>query len=255
MYRLRCIAVGLCLLAAGCGWDGGDIFPGPQGPPPPPSIPAGTIMMSTHSGDGQSGRPGEILPIGVLVERCTGGQTCQGAPVPGATVTWHSQVQGHLSVLTSVTDSLGWAYVTVQFGLNGDPFQVTASALGVTSLFQFVARPFNYPAGTISVTHPSGDRQVVSPGQFLTLGVLVVRCPGGDTCDGAPIAGATVTWSILETTEHSGDQGHLSALTSVTDSSGLADVTYQVGLGAGIYYVNASVLSSITQFHNTVHQP
>jgi hypothetical protein len=77
----------------------------------------------------------------------------------------------------------------------------------------------------------SGDAQSGTPGQTLPIPLAVVLT----TADGAPVAGETVSWTVMNGT------GSLSATSVVTDAAGRASVNWTLGNETGTQLVRASV--------------
>lgn len=189
-----------------------------------PGVPA---TMRTVQGDGQSGNPGQRLPVPLVVEV----SDVAGNLLPGVTVLWEFSTDGtggaRLTDATTRTDSLGRVSATVTLGPRPGNLVVrvwTASASGVQATFTLRA---NVTLGAI--VKISGDNQTALTGQAFT-SPLVVEARDDQ---GRPVANQAVAFSVT-------GSATLSATSVTTDAQGRAQVTVRAGSTAGAITVTAT---------------
>ena len=193
--------------------------------------------MTAFSGDGQSGNPGDVLPIPLVVRINDPAPDLSGVPVTFTVVSGSASV----SPASTVTDTNGDASTQVTLGLTPGPVVVQATAPGgVVVTFNLTVN------GTLVVTGAtasSGDGQQLVPG--VPSAPMVIELIG----NGSPLAGQTVTWTTTN--------GVLDAATTVTDANGITSNKVTV-TGAGPTVVTASfptyaafVGTSVSFTHNT----
>jgi len=177
---------------------------------PPPAT------LEIVAGDGQTATAGSAVPVAPQVRVLD----AAGLPIPGATVTF--QVTGGGGVVaggTPVTDTLGLAAVaswTLGTAAGVNTLEATVGDLSVA----FTATGLAGTASQLALV--SGAAQTGTVGQPLAL-PLVVRATDAN---GNPVAGATVDWGV--------EVGSLSATSTVTDTAGLAQVSWTLGATAGL---------------------
>lgn len=202
------VAAGLALLAA-CSSDGG------SGPPAPSLVAA----RAPVSGNAQTGTVAQPLanPIRVLVTR-------DGAPEPGATVTWAASGTGaSIAPPSGVTDAAGLAEATWTLpqaagartatatvaDASGSPVSFTATAVAGPAT-QLNRTDGNAQSGPIDVALPT-PLQVTAVDQF-----------------GNGVAGVGIAWAVT------GGGGSVASPNSTTGASGAATMVWTLGptLGA-----------------------
>ncbi len=184
---------------------------------------AGPAASITRMGpDTLTGAAGAPLPdpAAVLV------RDAAGNPVVGATVAWNViRGGGSVAPATSTTDAAGVARAAWTLGANVAETQALRAAAGVSLTTEFFARA-TVPAGSV-IEKVSGDNQGVFAGDTLPQPLVVrVRTPAG-----VPLAGVTVAWTR--------SAGTLSATSTPTDASGVAQVRWVAG-GAGAQTATAT---------------
>ncbi|MEX2581969.1 MAG: Ig-like domain-containing protein, partial [Gemmatimonadota bacterium] len=195
----------------------------------PDSSPLGVLpatpVESMASGDGQTGRVGESLPVSPMVivrDRF-------GNPVPDVEVQWQvAEGEGSVSPATGRTNDLGEATTDWTLGTKSGENAITASPGGLSAS---TITATALPGPPASVTKLSGDEQSQTVGASLadSLSVAVVDRYGNR------ITGATVSWAI----ESGG--GTLEPTTSITDAAGEARANMVVGTTSGENAVAATV--------------
>lgn len=181
--------------------------------------------LSVVSGDNQVGLIGTAATATLDVELEDGG----GVPMVGQTVNW-SVVSGSatLASSTAVTDSNGYAPVSFTYGSAAGPIVFQASAFGGVATVQMHATA----ATADSLTKISGDAQAGAPGTSL---------PSPLTVQITPPAGATVLSGVpIQFTVISGSAS-VSNSSVLTDASGQAGTTLNLGLTPGPVTVLAQV--------------
>ena len=180
-------------------------------------LPPGSIGAA--GGDGQTGDPGDVLPLPLVVQLVDPAPDLSGVPVTFTVLSGSATVSPSL-VLTDVT---GQASTTVTLGLTPGPVVIQATAPGGV-VTQFNANV----TGTLVVTGIStsgGDAQTLTPG--VASAPMVVQLVG----NGVPVVGETVVWTT--------SAGTLASPTTVTDANGRTSNTVTV-TGAGTTVVTAS---------------
>ena len=180
-------------------------------------LPPGSI--GSASGDGQTGDPGDVLPIPLVVQLVDPAPDLSGVPIT------FTVVSGSATVSPSVvlTDPSGQASTIVTLGLTPGPVLIQATAPGGV-VTQFNANV----TGTLvvtGITTAGGDAQTLTPG--VPSAPMLVELIG----NGVPVAGETVVWST--------SGGTLASPTTVTDANGRTSNTVTVS-GAGSTVVTAS---------------
>lgn len=227
--RVRATAVLCSLLFAAC----------QEGPTDVPS----SYQVGILSGDQQVGAAGARLtsPLAIRV------LDDNNDPARGVRVAWSVDEEGGFVSTPSspsITDALGTARVYRTLGANAGVHETIASLDGAggqsvrfTSIAQIdgALRLIRYP-GQDGNQQQDTVRATLSPFRVLAL----------DYKD-EPVPGVTVTW-------HRFGRGSLSAQTTLTDATGLAESTYTFGERAGTERVNAGVaglIGSPVQFEAT----
>ena len=198
-------------------------------------LPPGSI--GSAGGDGQTGNPGDVLPIPLRVQLVDPGPDLSGVPVT------FTVLSGSATVSPSVvlTDAAGQASTILTLGLTPGPVVVRATAPGGV-VTQFNANV----TGTLVVTginSTGGNSQTLTPG--VASAPMVIELIGNSV----PVVGQTVVWST--------SAGTLASPTTVTDVNGRTSNTVTV-TGAGTTVVTANfptfaafVGSSITFTHTS----
>ncbi|GAB2492288.1 hypothetical protein GCM10027266_06880 [Arenimonas alkanexedens] len=180
-------------------------------------LPPGSIAVT--GGDGQTGNPGELLPLPLVVQLVDPAPDLSGVPVTFTVLSGSAT----LAPAVVLTDIAGQASTQVTLGLTPGPVVVQATAPGGV-VIQFNANV----TGTLVVTGISaggGDAQSLSPG--VPSAPMVIDLIG----NGVPVVGETVVWST--------SGGTLASPTTVTDANGRTSNTVTV-TGAGTTVVTAS---------------
>lgn len=162
-----------------------------------------------------------------------------GNPVPSANVAW-TATAGTLSAASTPTTTTGVAQVTWTLGTTAGAQSVTATVGSSTVTFATVAVPgavvtlsvvgTSTNAATDTVDKPLPALQVVAKDKYNNV-----------------VPGATVSWAA--------STGHLSAPTSLTDASGMAQAVWTLGsaIGAATATATAQGTAVTAQFTTTVH--
>jgi hypothetical protein len=162
------------------------------------------------SGNSQAAPPGSPLPLPVVLE-------ADGVDGPVSGVTLHfdaGTTGGSVSPASAVTDALGRASVRLTLGTTTGPQQFNATGTGLTP----AAITAIATAVPTAMTKAGGDGQVDSVGTALKPFSVKVTDAFGN-----PVPGATINWSVTT------GSGSLSAVSSTTDVSGQATITYTLG--------------------------
>lgn len=183
---------------------------------------AAVPALAIASGDGQSALPANAfaLPLVVVADN-------SGVPAAGVGIDWVLTGDATL-VPGGLTDANGQSSATITAGLTPGPLVVTATrqdAPAATVTFNLVVGAL----GTLDVI--SGADQTLlanTPSE-----PLVVRLTDAG---GAPIAGATITWSTTA--------GALDGATSATDANGEASNRVTLGIAGGVEVTASSPLAA-----------
>lgn len=180
-------------------------------------LPPGSI--GSAGGDGQTGNPGDVLPLPLVVQLVDPAPNLSGVPVTFTVVSGSATLAPGLVL----TDVAGQASTVVTLGQTPGPVVIQATAPGGV-VTQFNANV----TGTLvvtGITAGSGDAQTLTPG--VASAPMVVELIG----NGVPVVGETVVWTT--------SAGTLASPTTVTDVNGRASNTVTV-TGAGTTVVTAS---------------
>ncbi|MBW8366870.1 MAG: hypothetical protein K0M70_03310 [Arenimonas sp.] len=180
-------------------------------------LPPGSI--GSAGGDGQTGNPGDVLPLPLVVQLVDPAPDLSGVPVTFTVLSGSATLAPSLVL----TDGSGQASTIVTLGLTPGPVVIQATAPGGV-VTQFNANV----AGTLvvtGITAGSGDAQTLTPG--VASAPMVVELIG----NGVPVVGETVVWTT--------SAGTLASPTTVTDVNGRTSNTVTV-TGAGTTVVTAS---------------
>ena len=231
----RVAPLGILLVTALLGCGGGDDNGGPSTP---------TIAIaktSSNSGDGQSGTVGLALanPLSVVV-------TEEGAPLPGATVTWATTAAaGAMGPPSGVSNADGVATSTWTLGTASGAQTAQATVSGASgSPVTFAATALAGPATTMA--EAGGDGQTAETGAVLALPVQArVTDEHGNGVVGAPVewaaTGGTVSDAVVTSSE-----------------VGLSEVNVTAGGSAGPIIITAiadGLIGSPLTFNATVVEP
>lgn len=145
-----------------------------------------------------------------------------GANLP---VNW-ATTQGNLSAASTLTDSSGTATVTLNSTAAGST-TVTAKGTGTDAGKTVTLDVTADPASARVVSVSSAANSLVANGSSTTAVTAVIKDANGNTLG----AGVSVAWIA--------SGGTVSSATSVTDSSGIASVTFTAGTSAGNATVTA----------------
>lgn len=209
------LRLSIVLLVAGIGACDSDKSTGVSG------ASALTPDAGVNAQTGTVGRP-LAVPIAVHVT------DANGNALVGVQVAWVALNGGSVDSASSTTNANGDAITGWTLGTVAGVDSLQAASNGIATLITATA-----DAGPIAaLTKVSGDAQTVSAGSATQPLIVEVVDQYGN-----PIAGATVTWSV------SGG-GSLSAMTSSSDSNGLAQVSLTTDPTAASYIVTASAGSA-----------
>ena len=180
------------------------------------------------SGDGQSGRIGEVLTQPFVVEvRDQNGEVFEGVPVTFSVTAGGGTVAPEIAK----TDANGRAESTLTLGSVPGTNSVEASVEGISQTGVFSAEASLPPPEPTDLSIVSGDNQNGLTGEVLAAPFVVeVR----DQYDN-PMADVTVTFAVSE------GGGSLSAATATTDANGRAESTLTLGSDPGTNSVEVSV--------------
>jgi Bacterial Ig domain/Bacterial Ig-like domain (group 1) len=188
------------------------------------AVPANPTALVLVSGDDQTG-PGGFTLAGDLVVRL---EDDNGNGIGARPITWVVPIgSGSVDPVSSTTDANGLA--TTRWTLPGSvgSFTVNAVFSGLPAV-QFTATATADVPTTIELV--SGDNQSASVGSTLA-NPLVVRVTDANDI---PVANVGVSWEAQ-------GGGSVSAATSATDASGLAQINRTLGLVPGSYTTTATV--------------
>ena len=203
-----------------------------------PGVPAG---MRIVQGDGQSGNPGQRLPVPLVVEVTD----LVGNILPGVTVGWEFGAEGtgaRLTDVTTSTDSLGRASATVTLGPRPGDLVVRVRAVSAPGVLATFTLRANVTLGAI--VKISGDNQTALTGQAFG-SALVVEARDDQ---GRPVPNQTVTFTVT-------GSATLSASSATANAQGRAQITVQAGSTAGAITVTATAGSFSVTFSLTSRLP
>ncbi len=198
------------------------------------TLTAGTLSVVT--GSGQSGFTNREAPTRPSVRVTTPGPA--GVPVSGVTVLWSVTAGGGTADASSTTDAAGMASARWTLGdtpgTDSQILRATVASLGGAPV-EFVASAISPPASIVKI---AGDSQSGTAAQPLSQPLVVeVRNAAGD-----PLPGIPVHWTAYDNCGGwcgPGGVGSVSALTTLTDSTGRASVAAvlpQSATWAGEFY-------------------
>jgi len=204
----RGVAACLALLAACSGGDNGN------GPPPPALVAA----RAPVSGNAQTGTVAQSLanPIRVLVTR-------DGAPEPGATVTWSAAGPGaSMSPPSGVTDAAGLAQATWTLPqASGVRTATAAVADAAGSPVSFSATALAGPATQLNRTGGNAQSGAINAALPTALQVTAVDQFGNG------VSGVSIAWQV------NGGGGSVAPPSSSTGASGAATTIWTLGATVG----------------------
>jgi hypothetical protein len=186
--------------------------------------PANPTSLVYVSGDGQSAPAGFQLPDTLLVRLVDD----NGNGVGGKPVTWVVATGGgSVTPINSSTNANGYASTRWTLGASAGSNLLNAVFSGVPSV-PFTASATSDVPTTIVLN--GGDNQSGAVGSTLPVPLSVKVTDGNNN----PVTNVTVTWTAT-------DGGSVSAPTSSTNSSGIAQVSRTLGLLPGSYGTTAAV--------------
>ncbi|MHB1883413.1 MAG: hypothetical protein ACYCVV_00040 [Acidimicrobiales bacterium] len=214
---------------------------------------SGTLAVTALSGSSQSASVSSPYADPLVAKA-----TCDGIPLPGATITWAGHAgtagTGTLSSSSTTTKASGKASVDATAGTTAGTWTVTATDSngghgGQSVTFDLAnSAPYGTCSGTLAITALSGSGQSSSVSSRYA-DPLVVRA----TCDGLPLPGDGIAWAV--TNGGSGATGSLSATSSPTSASGDAQVKVTAGSTPGAFTVTASTGGRSVIFDLSVTSP
>jgi hypothetical protein len=184
-------------------------------------------ILSAASGNGQTGLPGQVLPLALSV---LASDAYTQAPISGLSVTCNDGRAGGLFVggATQTTDASGTATFNYQLPATPKAVTITCSNPGTASTTFIETCAAEAPASLIIV---SGNNQTAPPNTALGK-PFVVRVLDAN---GNPVPGVVVTFT------DNGAGGSFSQTSPVTNSVGIARTKYTTGSNTGAVSVTASV--------------
>jgi uncharacterized protein (TIGR03437 family) len=184
-------------------------------------------QMTIVQGNGQSGRPNEVLPAQLIaVVRDAGGN-----PLPGATVRWEiiSGVATFVST-TTTSNTAGQVAATVRLGSTPGPVQIRVTAVSGNQPNATFNASVTQVASTF--TKISGDPQTAfTNANYLNPLVVEVRDNNNQ-----PVVGANVEWTVV-----SGSATLTGTTPTATSATGRAQMTVRAGANAGPVQIRATV--------------
>ena len=182
----------------------------------------------------------QVAPVGTAPARAIEVHVSDqnGAAIPGAVVTWtvvsHA---GVTSVPTSMTDATGTATVTWTLDTLARLDSMTAS---VSSGAKATITATGTPGAATTSSKFSGDAQTVASGAVSAPLIVMVKDRYGNGVSGIPVA-----WAVT-------GGGSLSSSSTLTDASGMAQVTLHLSTTAGPYTIQATAAAlAAVSFHLT----
>lgn len=188
------------------------------------------------NGDGQAACPNQALSQILAVRAMTNNQ-----PAAGVTINWTGSGSTVLNTNSSVTNAAGVARARVTS--IGPDYQATPSIVSVTATRADDPSAIAYftatvPASTMSVSSGNGQSGAVGSTSSPMVVALIDGC-------GNPIAAQAVTWTVIS------GSATLSASSTTTSGSGLAQVTVTYGSQPGNVQIQASALGGgLTTYFN-----
>lgn len=185
---------------------------------------AATLALGSASGDGQSGLVNTPMAQPLRIQALS-----NGAPQPDVTINWTVSPAGFATVspTSTITDSTGFAQVTVTNGATGGAYTVTATRgddPGVSHAFGLTAQQRD-----LEKPSDSGNAQFGATGTAVANPLVVVA-----TLNGTPESGVGITWSVVS------GSATLSNATSPTDGAGRSSVNVTFGSTPGNVVVRAA---------------
>jgi len=221
-FRARLAAVAAAAILAGCS---------SKSTPVAPATPVAAQIVNKTGAAQLVATVGTAIPGGASVQV----QDASGAPVSGVTVTWTAYNGGSVSTATSTTDQQGMAEVDWTLGTVAGADSLQASA--GTSITTYIVGTGQ--AGPVTqLVEVAGDQQVLAEGATTQLSVKAEDQYGNVVPD------YPVLW-----TDESG--GVLSGTQTVTDDSGIAQVSLTADMAPEQYVVQAQAASATVTFTDT----
>ncbi len=200
--------------------------------------PGAAGVVKIVQGNNQAGKPGQQLPLALLVHVTDSG----GNTVSGASVDWQVLTAGAvtLSNVVNITDSNGNASALATLGSVGGLAQVTATAGTASATFNLTV---NIPS--VGIQKVSGDQQstLINTAFASPLAVKVVDSSGNG------ISGAQVTFQVTSGT------ATLGSSSAITDSTGQASTTVTAGATPGPITISAASSTFSVSFTLTALPP
>lgn len=189
------------------------------------SEPPASIAIA--AGDGQTATAAQAVTVAPQVRLLD----ANAQAVAGATVTF--SVTGGAGVVaggTPVTDTLGLAAVTSwTLGTTAGPNALRAVVVEGLDTLEVTFSATGVAGAATQLVLVSGDAQTDTVGATLSAPLIVRAEDANDN----PVAGATVDWSAAA--------GSVSGATTPTDTAGLTQVTWTLGMTAGAQAATATV--------------
>jgi hypothetical protein len=180
-------------------------------------------VLALNSGNNQVGAAGTQLanPLSVLVTDNIGN------PVTGITVTWAvSSGGGSVGNVSTVSNGSGVATTSATLGTTGGLNTFTATVAGLTG------SPVTFSAtGAKNLALNAGNNQTGTAGNLLPIPIAVKITDNASN----PVAGITVTWSVIS------GGGSVGNVSTVSNGSGVATTTATLGSTAGPNSFRATV--------------
>lgn len=207
------------VLAAGTACSDGGTGPGETEPP------RVATSLTKVSGDTQAATVGSALAQSLEVEV----SDQHGAPMTGVVVTWAvTEGGGSFAAGSSTSDSKGRAVASWTLGTTAGGNAASARVTGISTAVEF--RATGLPGSPAALVRHAGEGQTGPAGEALANDVAVKVVDEF----GNGLSGETVSWTATA------GNGSPSAATSASDSSGVASVSWTLGLHAGSHELAAS---------------
>jgi adhesin/invasin len=197
------------------------------------TLPA-TLLMTKSAGDNQAGTVGTTLPDSLEVAL----RLADGRAVKGVRVTWSASHGGTVAAGATSTSDAGRVRARWTLGLtNGEQRAVARWHNAQNAPVDSVTFTAAAQAGSSSsITISGGNGQTGDVGAQLAESLAVtVRDALGN-----PVSGTVVNWNV------SGGGGTVSALSTVTNASGIARVAWTLGLKADVTHTATAAMSGVT---------
>jgi uncharacterized protein (TIGR03437 family) len=185
--------------------------------------PGAPAVVNILNGNNQSGVPGQLLPVALLVQVTDS----SGNPLGGTPVNWQVLTAGAvtLSNVSSSTSQNGEASALATLGKIAGPAQVQVTAGSASAVFTLTT---NIPEAGVQKLSGDGQSATVSTAFAAPLVVEAVDSNGN------PVPGAQVNFAVT------GGSATLGSASAVTGANGQASTTVTAGATAGSITITAT---------------